>query len=80
VVVTGAGFCCAGAGLGALEAGAGLTGDCGETACAVLCVHAPTQRARRQAKNPRLQNRDLRPTDEDLSVGAPDLGHRARVG
>ena len=24
---------------------------------------------------PRFQDRDLHPTDEDLSVGAPDLGH-----
>ena len=26
---------------------------------------------------PRSQNRDLHPTDEDLSVGTPDLGHPA---
>ncbi len=27
--------------------------------------------------NPRSQNRDLHPTDEDLSAGTPDLGHTA---
>jgi adenosylhomocysteine nucleosidase len=27
------------------------------------------------SSSPRSQNRDLHPTDEDLSVGAPDLGH-----
>jgi hypothetical protein len=26
-------------------------------------------------KHPRSQKRDLHPTDEDLSVGTPDLGH-----
>jgi hypothetical protein len=34
-----------------------------------------TEAGRLSSRDPRSQNRDLHPADEDLSVGAPDLGH-----
>lgn len=34
-----------------------------------------TEDGRLRSRDPRSQNRDLHPTDENLSVGTPDLGH-----